>query len=78
MVRIDLISFQTNEEQPEDNTPHSKDENVIILTSLPPLQIPQKSPRQSSLFLTNCKPSLKVSYHELSSFREWKFIDQTK
>ena len=80
MVRRDLISFQINEEEPKDNTPHSKDDNVTILISLPLLQIPQKNPHKSptqlSLFLTNHKPSLKVSYHELSAFREWKFIGQ--
>jgi len=63
VVRRDLISFQTNEEEPKDNTPHSKDENVTILASLRPLQIPQKnphkSPRQSSLFLTNQKTCFK-------------------
>ena len=63
VVRRDLISFQTNEEEPKDNTPHSKDENVTILASLRPLQIsqknPHKSPRQSSLFLTNQKTCFK-------------------
>ena len=39
VVRRDLINFQTNEEEPKDNTAHSKDEKVTILTSLPPLQI---------------------------------------
>jgi len=77
VVRRDPISFQTNEEEPKDDTPHSKDENVTILTSLPYLQIPQKNPRRLSLFLTKCEPSLMVSYHQLSSFRYWKFIDQT-
>jgi len=59
VVRRDLISFQTDEEEPKYDTPRSKDDNVTILTSLPPHQIPQKnpqkSPRQSSLLLTNQK-----------------------
>jgi len=59
-------------------TPKTKKSPSLLLT---PLQIPQKnpekSPRQLNLFLTNHKPSLKVSYDELSAFREWKFIDQT-
>jgi len=42
VVRRDQISSQTIEE-PKDDTPHSNDENVTILTSLPPLQIPQKN-----------------------------------
>jgi len=36
MVRRDLIGFQTNEEEPKDDTPHSKDEKVTILTNHKP------------------------------------------
>jgi len=46
VVRRDPISFQTNEE-PKDDTPHSKDEKVTILTSYPSpnsLEEPTKEP----------------------------------
>jgi len=40
VVRRDPSSFQTNEE-PNDDTPHSKDEKVIILTSYPLSKFPR-------------------------------------
>jgi len=47
LVRRDLISFQTNEEEPKDDTPHYKDEKVTILTTYPLSKFPRRTHKRA-------------------------------
>jgi len=76
-----LISLQRFEKESKEESLLS-DENTMIPIPLTPPKTSQIYPSQNSIQLSHSpasnKSTLKVPYHELRAFKEWKFIVQAK